>query len=165
MSFDLGILSGAQRLDADQARNAYERLCQGARWSSVLAKDDRVAQFVASLSAQWPDVDTLPESELDASPWSGGFEVSPGHVLLTMRFSAPDAVLDFCLTTALGLGLNVFDPQDGTLYSPNQEPRKARPRPQKTLICERCGKLIEPGTPHAEFPNLLHMECLMQQLS
>src|SRR5437762_1984661 len=41
MSFDLGILSGAQRLDPDQAREAYERLGTGTEWSSVLAADDR----------------------------------------------------------------------------------------------------------------------------
>jgi hypothetical protein len=165
MSFDLGVLSGSKRLDPDQARDAYERLCQGAKWSSVLAKDDRVAQFVAAISARWPDIDTLPASQVDASPWSGGFEVSPAHVLLTMPFSAPDAVIEFCLETALGLGLNVFDPQAGTLYSPGQEPRKATPRPQKAMTCEHCGKIIEPGTPHVESPKLLHMACMVQALS
>jgi hypothetical protein len=165
MSFDLVILSGARRLDADQARDAYERLCKGAKWSSVVAKDDRVAQFVAALSGRWPDLDTLPKSEVDASPWSGGFEVSPGHVVITMRFSAPEAVVDFCSATALGLGLNVFDPQDGTLYSPGEEPRKATPRPRKTMMCERCGKTIEPGTPYAESPQVLHLACLMQRFS
>ena len=163
MSFDLGILSGATRLDPDQARQAYERLCKGAEWSSVLAADDRVAQFVAALSARWPDLDTFGESGVDASPWSGGFEVSPAHVLLTMRFSAPDAVVEFCVATALRLGLNVFDPQDGTLYSPGERPRKAKARLQKTLICEHCGKIIEQGTPYAESPNVLHMTCLMQR--
>jgi hypothetical protein len=162
MSFDLGVLSGAKRLDPDQARDAYERLAQGAKWSSVLSADDRVAKFVAALSARWPDLDSLPESEVDDSPWSGGFEVSPAHVLLTTRFSATDDVVEFCLTTALGLGLNVFDPQDATLYSPGKEPRKATPRKQKSLICEHCGKVIEPGTPHAESPRVLHLECLMQ---
>jgi hypothetical protein len=163
MSFDLGVLSGARRLDPDQARDAYERLAQGAEWSSVLAADDRVAQFVAALSVRWPAIDTLPESELDDSPWSGGFDVSPAHVLLTMRFSAPDTVIEFCLANALALGLNVYNPQDGTLYAPGEKPRKAKARPHKTLICEHCGKVIEPGEPYAESPNLLHMKCLMQR--
>jgi hypothetical protein len=165
MSFDLGVLSGVERLDPDQAREAYERLCQGAKWSSVLSADDRVAKFVAALSARWPDLDTLPESDVDESPWSGGFEVSPAHVLLTMRFSAAESVVEFCLATALALGLNVFDPQDGTLYSPGEGPRKASERPLKTLICEHCGKAIEPGTPYAESPNVLHFACLMQRFS
>jgi hypothetical protein len=161
VSFDLAVLSSATRLDADQARDAYERLCQGADWSDVLAADDRVGQFVAALSARWPDIDTVPESKANDSPWSGGFEVSPAHVLMTMRFSAPDAVVEFCLTTALGLGLYFFDPQDGTLYSRDQEPRRATPRPRKTLACERCGKPIDPGAPYAEFPKVLHMACLL----
>ena len=163
MSFDLGILSGAKRLDPDQAREAYERLGTGSEWPSVLAADDRIAQFVAAVSSRLPDLDSLDKSEVDASPWSGGFDVSPAHVLLTMRFSAPDDVVDFCVATALKLGLNVFDPQDGTLYSPGEKPRKAKARPQKTLICEHCGKIIEAGTPYAESPNVLHMACLMQR--
>src|SRR5207244_12823940 len=97
MTFDLGILSGARRLDPDQAREAYERLCTGTEWSSVLAADDRVAQFVAELSVRWPDIDSLGESEVDASPWSGGVEVSPARVLFTLRFYAPDAVVAFGL--------------------------------------------------------------------
>ncbi len=165
MSFDLLVLSGAKQLDADEAREAYERLCEGADWSAVLEEDDRVAQFVAALSARWPDIDTLPESEVDASPWSGGLEVSPAHVILTMRFSAADTVVEFCSASALKLGLYVFDPQDGTLYSPDQEPRRATPRAQKTLTCERCGEPIDPGIPYAESPNVLHMACLMQQFS
>ena len=59
MSFDLGILSGARRLDPDQAREAYERLGTGTEWSSVLAADDRIAQFVAAVSSRWPDLDSL----------------------------------------------------------------------------------------------------------
>ena len=164
MSFDLAVLSGMRPLDADQARDAYERLATGADWAAVLKEDGRIGQFVAALSARWPDIDTLPEEQVAASPWSGGFEVSPAHVLVTMRFEAPNAVLEFCESTALGLGLNVFDPQDGTLYSPGQEPRQATPRRQKTLICEACGKLIDPGTPHAESPKLMHLECVFQQL-
>ena len=164
MSFDLAVLSGTRPLDADQAREAYESLGRGVDWSAVLPEDGRILQFVAALSARWPDIDTLREAEVESSPWSGGFEVSPAHVALTTRFSAPNAVFEFCTSTALGLGLNVFDPQDGTLYSPGKDPRMATPRPQKTLICEACGKPIEAGTPHAETPKLIHLECLFQQL-
>jgi len=162
VSFDLAVLSAARPLEADEARDAYERLASGEEWSAVLPQDGRIAQFIASLSARWPDLDTLPEDQLDASPWSGGFEVSPAPILLTMRWSAPDEVIHFCEATASGLGLNLFDPQDGTLYSPGRGPRQATPRPDKTLICEACGKLIEPGAPHAESPRLMHLECMVK---
>jgi len=128
VSFDLAVLSGASQLTADEARDAYEHLANGEDWSSVLQADDRVAQFVAALSARWPDIDTLSEAEIGATPWSSGFDVSPAHVMLTMSWSAPDEVIEFCEATALGLGLNLFDPQDGTLYSPGKEPRQATPR-------------------------------------
>ena len=150
MSFDLGVLSGKRQLSANEARDAYHHVASGADWRDVLQEDGRVAEFVAGLSARWPDFGELYES--------------PAHAILSISGSAPDEVIDYCESTVLGLGLNLFDPQDGTLYSPGREPRKAIPLPQQTLVCERCGKLIEPGTPHAESPRLLHMECLFQEL-
>ncbi|HEY6876322.1 MAG TPA: hypothetical protein VI384_08180, partial [Candidatus Dormibacteraeota bacterium] len=113
MSFDLAVLSATRPLTADQARDAYHRLASGENWSAVLTPDDRIAEFVAAVSARWPEVDTLPESQLDASPWSNGFDVSPAHVLLNIRWSSPDTVIKFCEETASRLGLNLFDPQDG----------------------------------------------------
>lgn len=163
VSFDLAVLSGAQPLSADQAREAYERLAAGEQWSAVLQPDPRVAQFVSALSARWPDLGTLPATQMDTSPWSNGFEVSPAHVLINMRWSAPDQVIGFCETTAARLGLNLFDPQDGTLYAPGKDPMSATPRPQKTLTCEVCGKLIDPGTPYAESPKVMHMTCLFSK--
>jgi hypothetical protein len=164
VSFDLAVLSGATQLGADEARDAYERLSAGEEWSAVLKEDARIDQFLAALSARWPDVDTLLESQIEASPWAGSFEVSPAHVFLTMRSNAPDDVVEFCESAALGLGLNLFDPQDGTLYSPGREPQQPTPRPQKTLICEVCGKLIAAGSPYAERPKLMHLECMSQML-
>ena len=150
MSFDLVVLSGARPLDADAARDAYEHVVSGAAWNGVLEEDPRVAEFAAAFAKRWPDTVEL--------------EASPAHLILSIPGSAPDEVIDFCESTALRLGLNLFDPQDGTLYSPGSSPRKATPLPKQTLICERCGRLIEPGIPHAQSPRLLHMDCLFQEL-
>jgi hypothetical protein len=150
VSFDLVVLSATRPLDAETARDAYEHVASGADWTEILEEDPRVAQFVTAFSARWPGVAEL--------------EQSPAHAILSISGSAPDAVIEFCESTAFRLGLNVFDPQDGTLYSPGRGPRKATAVPQKTLVCERCGKPIGVGTPHAESPRLLHMECLFQEL-
>jgi len=147
VSFDLAVLSGAGPLTADAARDAYLHVVRGGEWSDVLQPDERVAQFVAAVSARMPDF------ELDESP---------AHAILSMSWSAPDEFIAFCESTASRLGLNLFDPQDFTLYAPGLAPQRATPLPEKTLICEGCGKVIEPGTPHAESPRLLHMECLFQ---
>ena len=149
MSFDLVVLSGAGPIGADAARDAYLHVVRGGDWSDVLQPDPRIAQFVAAVSARMRDF------ELDESP---------AHAILSMSWSVPDEIVEFCESTALRLGLNLFDPQDFTLYAPGREPERATPLPEKTLICERCGKVIEPGAPHAESPRLLHMECLFQEL-
>ena len=151
MSFDLVVLSGAKPLTADQARDAYHHVASGGDWSRVLQKDDRIAQFLAAFSARWPDA---PVEIYD----------SPAHAILSISGSAPDDVIEYCEATVSGLGLNLLDPQDGTLYSPGKEPRTATPAPQETLICEHCGKVIEPGTPHGEFPKVMHLECLFKTL-
>jgi hypothetical protein len=150
VSFDLVVLSGARPLDADQARAAYHELASGADWRAILPADTRIAQFVAELASQWPDFGELDES--------------PAHAILSITGSAPEAVIDFCESRVSELGLNLFDPQDGTLYSPGRKPRKATPVPEKTLVCEHCGKAIEPGTPHAESPKLMHLDCMFQTL-
>jgi hypothetical protein len=162
VSFDLAVLSATRPLTADEARDAYHRLAAGEEWSAVLEPDEHIAQFVSALSARWPDLDTLPESHLDASPWSNGFDVSPAHVLLNMRWSSPDDVVEFCEVTATKLGLNLFDPQDETLYAAGKGPVKAKPVPQKALVCAVCGRLIEPGVPYAESPRLMHLECMFK---
>jgi hypothetical protein len=149
VSFDLVVLSGAGPIGADAARDAYLHVVRGGDWSDVLQPDPRIAQFVAAVSARMLDF------ELDESP---------AHAILSMSWSVPDEIVEFCESTASRLGLNLFDPQDFTLYAPGREPERATPLPEKTLICERCGKVIEPGAPHAESPRLLHMECLFQEL-
>jgi hypothetical protein len=150
VSFDLFVLSGARPLDADAARDAYRHVASGAAWNEVLQEDPRVAQFSAAFMARWPDTVEL--------------EASPAHLILSIPGSALDEVLDFCEATAVRMGLNLFDPQDGTLYSPGRPPRKATPVPRQTLICQRCGRLIEPGRPYVEAPRLLHPECLAAEL-
>ena len=149
MSFDLVVLSAVRPLDADAARDAYHHVASGAAWNEVLEEDARVGQFAAALTARWPDTVEL--------------EASPAHLILSIPGSAPDAVIDFCETTAVRMGLNLFDPQDETLYSQGLPPRKATPLPRPTLICQRCGKLIGSG-PYAESPRLLHLECLTEEL-
>lgn len=149
MSFDLVVLSGARPLEPDAARDAYHHVSSGAAWREVLDEDARVAEFAAAFTARWPDTVEL--------------EASPAHLILSIPGSAPDAVIDFCETTAMRMGLNLFDPQDGTLYSAGQPPRKATPLPRPMLRCQRCGELIE-GGPYVESPRLLHLECLTEEL-
>jgi hypothetical protein len=153
VSFDLVVLSATRPLDANAARDAYHRIAAGAVWSDVLEEDPRIAKFAAAFESHWPMT-----AEVDASP---------AYVILSISGSAPDEVIPFCESTAMQLGLNLFDPQDETLYARGQPPRKATPLPRPTLICARCGKLIEgmhiesPGL--GQPPRLLHMECFAQE--
>lgn len=143
-------MSGAKALDADTARDAYLHVASGAAWNEVLKEDPRIALFVAAFTERWPDTVEL--------------EASPAHLVLSIPGSAPDEIVNFCESTAMRLGNYLFDPQDETLYSRDDQPRKATPVPRQALICEACGKSIEPSAPHAESPRLLHIECLSREL-
>jgi len=150
VSFDLAIRSAARPLDPDQALRAYQRLAEGEEWSSVLPEDPRIGPFVRALGARWPDLDSLPESEVDASPWSGGFELSPAHAVVFIRWSRCEEIAPVVIATALQPGLFVLDPQEGILHSPDGSERPITPVAAPSLVCERCGKPIEAGEPYAE---------------
>ena len=71
MSFDLVVLSGAEALDADAARDAFRHVASGAAWNEVLKEDPRIAQFAAAFNARWPDTVEL--------------EASPAHLILSIH--------------------------------------------------------------------------------
>lgn len=79
MSYDLVALSGVEPLEADRAADIYHRLCDGQAWDSLLRQDPNVAAFVKEITRLWPQLDDVPEDEVDASPWSVEFELSPAH--------------------------------------------------------------------------------------
>src|SRR5260370_9145482 len=106
---------GGRQCSAEEGGDGYERLAYGGEWSEALQADTRVAQFVAALSEQWPDI--------------GEVESSPAHVFLSISGRAPDPAVGFCEPKAPELGPNLSAPQDGPLYPPVTDPRRAPPRP------------------------------------
>src|SRR5258708_3528595 len=127
VSFDLVVLSGAKALDADGAQEIYGHLCDGEPWDRFLVPDPKIADFVLEITRRWPQVDDIPSDEVDRSPWSVRFDVSPAHVISAMVWSRADDVAPVYIGIALKHGLNVFDPQEGILHSPGMAPRGSTP--------------------------------------
>lgn len=120
MSFDLAVFSCRPELDSEAASELYGALCEGAdpEARTELVPSPRVAAFMAELSARYPDLDTLPESELDDSPWSSGFDKSEYHAIFNIRWSAAEATSALLIELAHRHGLAVFDPQDEAIHHP-----------------------------------------------
>jgi hypothetical protein len=167
VSFDLAVLSAARPLTADEARRVYLRLCEGDDGATLLAPDERVDEFAREIRARWPDLDDLPEEEVDDSPWSIGVDVSPRHMLVSFVWSRVDDTAPAFVDLAAKHGLYVFDPQENALQLPNGTRTKAMPQPQPELTCTRCGKSIDAAEPRGDDPStgeVMHLDCMLDSL-
>ena len=117
MSFDLAVLSGKRRLTHEDAADAYERLCDEDD-PDVVEPDERIDAFVEEVTGRWPEIDDLPEEEVDDSPWTVALDRSPGHVLATISWDRVDEVAPVVVEVALKHGLHVYDPQEDELHAP-----------------------------------------------
>jgi hypothetical protein len=80
--------------------------------------DAEVYAFYTGLIGLYPEIDTLPEEELDNSPWASSMEVSGSHVIMAIVPEQSEKVVPQVLALAEENGLVCFDPQAGRVYLP-----------------------------------------------
>jgi hypothetical protein len=168
MSFDLAVFSAAAPLTADEARDVYLRLSDEEDWSQWLKEDARVDRFVSEIRQRWPDINDLPDDEVDDSPWSVGFDVSPAHLIVSFVWSTADQAVPAFIEVALRHGLYVFDPQEDALILPNGQKRIASPQPEPPeMTCARCGRVIARSELRSwdwQTDEVMHLECQLESL-
>ena len=121
MSFDLAVWHGTRALSTEEAAGIHEALCEGRALPSAagVTASPSVDAFLAALHARYPNLDSLPEDAVDASPWASGFEASDHHVLLNFRWgSASDEAVAAAVDLARSHGLVLFDPQGPQVHLP-----------------------------------------------
>lgn len=135
MSFDLGVWHSPRPLEAAEAADVYLALAEGTdpRTIAAVSASPAVSRFLAALAERYPDLDDLPDDRVDDSPWSSGFEKSDCHVLLSVRWSAPDAVIRLISDLASEHELVLYDPQGEQV----QIPPALRRRPPKWRFWRR----------------------------
>ena len=74
--------------------------------------------FVAEITARWPQIDDVPDDEVDECPWNVQFDQSPAHVASTIAWSRAEEIHPVYIETARRHGLYVYDPQDDRVYEP-----------------------------------------------
>ncbi len=131
MSFDLiaflaqGPLSSADadahlNCLAERDRARCRELNRDARLPRIRPRPPLDA-FYEDVVRRYPDLDNLPDEDLDRSPWSVGL-LGPwdDHIDLNISSPARPEVAKFVTSLALSHGVFVLDPQFGVVYTPQQ---------------------------------------------
>ena len=127
MSCDYAVWSAEPRLSNAQAGALYVRLCEGKPASQSLITNSAVALFYAELTAQHPEIDDVPEKQLedtDLCPWSCAFDRTESHVIMNCVWSKADYVGNLVASLAAKHGLAFYDPQSERVKYPGAEGRK-----------------------------------------
>lgn len=80
--------------------------------------DGRVYAFYSSLTDRYPEIEMLPEDELDACPWACGIDFSGGHVIMAIQLEKSAKILPHVLALAGQHELVCYDPQAGKVHLP-----------------------------------------------
>jgi hypothetical protein len=73
---------------------------------------------MAALAERYPNLDSLSDDAVDASPWVSGFEWSETHALFNIRWSHAEQMLHEIRALASAHRLVLYDPQESTVYNP-----------------------------------------------
>jgi hypothetical protein len=127
MSFYLGIWKSATAISDDEAAAQYLALRDEKSVESEF--DDKVYSFYCRLTSLYPEVEMVPEDELDSCPWAGGIDIAGGHVILAIQPEQSEKVVPQVMVLAEQHELVCFDPQAGKVYLPPHLSGSSFPRP------------------------------------
>jgi hypothetical protein len=114
-SFCLGVWKCLTPISDEEAAHQYRLLREVGSESRF---DAEVYAFYSRLIGLYPEIDTLPEEELDDSPWASSMEVSDSHVIMAIVPEQSEKVIPRVLALAEENGLVCFDPQASRVYLP-----------------------------------------------
>ena len=100
----------------DEAARQYSLLSDGK--ASPGKFDSQVYAFYFHLTELYPEIDMVPESELDNCPWACAIEMAGGHVIMAITPEEAERLVPDLLTLADQHDLVCFDPQAGKVHLP-----------------------------------------------
>ena len=95
----------------------YIAYCELDDFGSYIEESPAIRSFLTELTAQYPQIDDVPEDELDSCPWSVSFDVSDGHVLMPIVWSRSEEMYPIIVELAKKHGLVCVDPQSETIVT------------------------------------------------
>ncbi len=124
MSFDLAVWKDECPTPSDsEAREIYLHFCSHECAGGPTMPG--IAEFYIELTQQYPEIDKVPEEEVDNCPWSVLLSRSGHHVLMSAVWSRAEEIRSVVLELAKKHDLVLFDPQKGKIVWP---PRPATKR-------------------------------------
>lgn len=123
MSYDIAVWEGERPANHAAALETYNEM-----WARYEDTDepasDRILSYIEELTAKYPDLDDLPDDDVDDSPWAD----SPlqGNVMGPFFYfalvpSKADETVPFIVETARRHELVCFDPQQEKLLWPEAQ--------------------------------------------
>jgi hypothetical protein len=116
MSYDLGVWYSKSSLSDQEAGDLYSKL-SGLEWMPA-ETSPAVEAFYKGLTSLYPEINSVPESEIDSCPWNCALHRSGGHVLICIAWSRVEEVAPIVISMAGKQGLICFDPQTGKVHLP-----------------------------------------------
>ena len=117
MSRKLAVWHSQKAISEKEAADLYQMLYEQQRIPSLQHVD--VYAFYNELTARYPDLDTLADEEIEASPWASSFDRSGFHVIMFMLEQRADEVVPVILELAEMYGLVCFDAQTNKVHLPS----------------------------------------------
>ena len=116
MSFYLGVWNSPTAISDDEAAARY--LALSVEKSAKPEFNDQLYSFYCRLTSIYPEVEMVPEDELDSCPWSCGIDVANDYLVMAIQPEHSDKVVPQILALAAQNELVCFDPQAGKVYLP-----------------------------------------------
>lgn len=116
MNFYLGVWNSPAALSDDEAAVRY--LALSGEKSAEPEFDAQLYAFYCHLTSMYPEVEMVPEAELDACPWACGLDVASDHVIMAIQPEKSETVVPQVLALAARDELVCFDPQAGKVHLP-----------------------------------------------
>ena len=116
MGFYLGVWNSPTAISDDEAAGQYLVLSEGK--SAPPGFNAQVYAFYSRLTDLYPEIDLIPENELDACPWACAIDMSDSHVIMAIQPEKSEKVVPLVLALAEQHELVCFDPQAGKVYLP-----------------------------------------------
>jgi len=118
MSYDLAVWHSGTSITDEDAEKQYKEFCDDIFPQITPEAKERVGGFVSEVTTRYPQIDGLPEDQVDDSPWSCAFDALWGYCVMSMVYSAAEEVAPFVVAMAAKHGLVCYDPQGGNVYLP-----------------------------------------------
>ncbi len=115
--YDLGVFYTEHPQSDSMAMDRYIAFCEQNDLTTYIEPNLKVKNFVQDLTKTYPQLNDWPEDDIDNCPWSNDFDISEGHVIISMSFSRAEEISNLIIQLATKYGLVGIDPQSGAIFT------------------------------------------------